>query len=94
MSASTNQILFQLAEVAMHGSKWCPDTLSTLSNELLISGSIILSSVKDYEFVVYRRFNYVTCLYITNRYVNNHEAYLSYIVPEYKISGVDSLRTL
>ncbi|KAN0096630.1 hypothetical protein V8E51_015435 [Hyaloscypha variabilis] len=28
---------------------------------------IILSSVKDYEFVVYRRFNYVTCIYITNR---------------------------
>jgi hypothetical protein len=31
--------------------------------------SIIISIPEEWEFIFYRRFNYVTCIYVTNRYV-------------------------
>jgi hypothetical protein len=54
-------------------------------NKLLITGSIIISGVQDYEFVVYRRFNHVTCLYITNRYVTTTSRALAILFQSTKL---------
>jgi hypothetical protein len=48
------------------GSEWSND----VSVAVLILRSIILSLVEDYEITFHRRVNYVTFIYVINRYMH------------------------